>query len=136
MTGRLERLLGVPGDALDAVVGEKQAAIPLAERGGVERDGQPAEYGRLMLVAPAQGPLGLELLATHPQILQQELLLGGGLLLDLLRLTVKIDENLNLRFQNEGMDRLEDVVDRTGRVPAENVDVVLVVSREKQDRYA
>ena len=87
-----------------------------------------------MLFAPAQGPLGLELFAARPQIVEKQLLLGGGLLTDLLSLSVQVDEDADLRFQDQGLDWLEDIIDRACRVATEDVDVLFVVGGEEQDR--
>ena len=89
-----------------------------------------------MLRLPAQRLLGLELLAAHAQVLQEQLLLSRRLALDLFGLAVQVDEDVDLRLQDERLDGLEHIVHRSRRVAAEDVHVVLVVRREEQDRDA
>src|SRR5581483_9143655 len=65
-----------------------------------------------------------ELLFVEPRLL----------LAQLPRLLPELDEDADLRAKDVRVDRLEDVVDRAGRVAAEDLQVVLGGGGEKDDR--
>src|SRR5215218_1777175 len=88
-----------------------------------------------MLHTTAKGLLGCQLLAADPQVVHQEMPLLLGLPADLLGLAIEINENVDLRFEDQGLNRLENVIDRACRVPLEDVHVVLIEGRQKEDRH-
>ena len=125
-----------PGDPFDALVREVELPMVLVQRGGIESDGQGPENDRLVLLAPTQGLFRLEHLAAHAQVLHEEPALLLALAADLLRLAVEVDEHLDLRLEDQRLDRLEHIVDRPRRIAAEDVQIVLVVGSQEDDRNA
>jgi hypothetical protein len=107
----------------------------LLQRGRIEGNWKRSQHDRLMLLPPPERLLGPELLAADPQVLHQKPTLLLPLPSDLLRLAIEIDENVHLRLEDQGLDRLEDVVDGSRSVAAEHVQVVLVERRQEQDRH-
>jgi hypothetical protein len=82
--------------------------------GGVERDRKRREDEGLVLLTAAQGLLHLQFLAAHPQVLHEKTALFLALPADLLRLAEEVDEDVDLRLQDQRLDRFEHVIDGTG----------------------
>ena len=130
-----EALRTEPRQALDIVAHEqgRERRLRAARR---DDHGQRAQDHLLALLGAAQCLLGLQLLAAHAQVLDEQATLLLGLPADLLRLAVEVHEHVDLGPENERLDRLEHVIDRAGRVAAEDVQVVLVEGRQEEDRDA
>ena len=123
------------GQALD-IVADEQGREGRVHAAGGDDDRQRAQDRLLPLERPAQLAFGLELLAADLEVLDEQPALLGALAADLLGLAIEVDEDVDLRLQDQRLDRLEDVVDGAGRVAAKDVQVVLVVGGQEQDRDA
>ena len=123
------------GQALD-IVADEQGREGRVHAAGGDDDRQRAQDRLLPLERPAQLAFGLELLAADLEVLDEQPALLGALATDLLGLAIEVDEDVDLRLQDQRLDRLEDVVDGAGRVAAKDVQVVLVVGGQEQDRDA
>src|SRR3954465_13589544 len=113
-------------EPLDVVADEKYWERRLdASRRDHDRDRWQDLF--LPLLSPTQRPLRLELLVSNSQVLDEEPALLLALAADFLGLAGEIDEDVHLRFENQRLDGLEDVIHGSRRIAAENVQFVLVV---------
>ena len=102
----------------------------------VQRDRQRAHDRGLALLDLPQLPLCFELFLPDAQVLFLQHALQLRLAPHFLVLEVQIDQHRDLRAQDHGVDRLEDVIDRAHRVGARDVLVVLVDGADEDDRDA
>src|SRR5688572_22897231 len=79
---------------------------------GVEADRQRSQYRFLPLLAALQRLFGEELLRADPEVLLHEALAELGLATNLGTPLIEVDEDRNLRLQDERVDGFEDHVDR------------------------
>ena len=87
------------------------------------------------LVRLGLGEEPVALLALAPKLRQLLLLQQHRLTPQLLVLLVQLDEDRHLRAEQLGIERLEDVVDRTGGIPAEDLLLVLRDRGHEDDRH-
>ncbi len=120
---RQESLGRKAGQTLD-VAAQEQGPVGRLQGAGVEHQRQTFQDGALALFAAPQGHLRVLLLLLHPGVLGQQPTAVLGLALDLQGLEVQVDQNLHLRAQDEGIDRLEHHIDGARRIGLEQVRLV------------
>jgi hypothetical protein len=133
---RLEGRIDVGADErLQLATDKAPAAKAVGGRRDIEHHRQGLDDERLLDQAALKGLLSAPLLAANEEIVGHEPLLQRRLAADLLGALLQLDEDGDLRAQDQGIDGLEHEVHRPGGVAAHEVRRFLVHRRQEDDRH-